>query len=160
MNPIIVSAAGKVGVPPKEAERFAKFLAVGTLGFVIDFGTLTLGKNTGYPATLGLILANTISFTLAVISNYTLNRYWTYPETRSKKKRVQLPQFALVSILGLIINNVILALTTPLFNSLISYFGFLNGAVDGYMPAKILATVVVLFWNFFVNRFWTFGNVK
>lgn len=171
MNPIIVNAAGIVGVPPKEAERFAKFLAVGTLGFIIDFGTLTLlvevadfpgqvAEYTGYPATVGLVLANTISFTLAVISNYTLNRYWTYPETRAKKKRVQLPQFALVSILGLIINNVILALTTPLFNSLISHFGFLDGAVDGYMPAKIVATVVVLFWNFFVNRFWTFGNVK
>jgi hypothetical protein len=23
----------------------------------------------------------------------------------------------------------------------------------------MVATVVVLFWNFFVNRFWTYGNV-
>jgi putative flippase GtrA len=29
-----------------------------------------------------------------------------------------------------------------------------------YNSAKILATAVVLFWNFFVNRFWTFSHVE
>lgn len=170
MISIIASIAGRFGFNPKEAERFTKFLLVGTWGFVVDFGTLTLlvelvglpelvAENTPLSATFGLILANTISFSLAVVSNFTLNRYWTYPESRSKRKRVQLPQFALVSIIGLILNNAILAATTPLFDSL------LRGMSDpqlvaGYIPAKMTATVVVLFWNFFANRYWTYGNVK
>jgi putative flippase GtrA len=170
MISIIASIAGRFGFNPKEAERFTKFLLVGTWGFIVDFGTLTLlvevvglpelvAENTPLSATVGLVLANTISFSLAVISNFTLNRYWTYPESRSKRKRVQLPQFALVSIIGLILNNAILAATTPLFDSL------LRGMSDpqlvaGYIPAKMTATVVVLFWNFFANRYWTYGNVK
>lgn len=162
--------AGRLGFNPKEAERFTKFLFVGTWGFVVDFGTLTLlvevvglprlvAENTQFSATVGLILANTISFSLAVISNFTLNRYWTYPESRSKRKRVQLPQFALVSIIGLLINNAILALTTPVFDQLIVQAP-MTIAVGGYIPAKMVATIVVLFWNFFVNRYWTYSNVK
>jgi putative flippase GtrA len=170
MISFIATTAGRFGVNPKEAERFTKFLLVGTWGFIVDFGTLTflvevvelpqlVAEHTGLPETYGLILANTISFTLAVISNFTLNRYWTYPESRSKRKRVQLPQFALVSIIGLLINNAILALTTPLFDQLLQVISAPEW-LGGYIPAKMLATIVVLFWNFFVNRYWTYSNVK
>lgn len=171
MITLIASFASLFGFKPKEAERFAKFLLVGTIGFIIDFGTLTflvevvdlpglVAENSQFSETVGLIIANTISFTLAVLSNFTLNRYWTYPESRGKRKRVQLPQFTVVSIIGLILNNTILALTTPLFGWLIATTPFLRGSIDGYIPAKILATVVVLFWNFFVNRYWTYSNVE
>jgi putative flippase GtrA len=170
MITIFANVAGRFGINPKEAERFAKFLVVGTIGFIVDFGTLAflvegvglpelVAENTPFSATVGLILANTISFTLAVISNFTLNRYWTYPESRSKRKRQQLPQFALVSLGGLMLNNTILALTQPLFNSLLEISDPFQGVIEGYILAKMLATGVVLFWNFFVNRYWTYKDV-
>lgn len=171
MITLIANFACLIGFKPKEAERFAKFLVVGTIGFIIDFGTLTflvevvdlpglVSDNSQFSETFGLIIANTISFSLAVLSNFILNRYWTYPESRGKRKRVQLPQFTVVSIIGLILNNTILALTTPIFNWLIGNVPFLQGSVNGYIPAKILATIVVLFWNFFINRYWTYSNVE
>ena len=167
---IFSDVASRFGINPKEAERFAKFLVVGSIGFIVDFGTLAflvevvglpelVVESTPFSATVGLILANTISFTLAVISNFTLNRYWTYPESRSKRKRRQLPQFALVSMVGLVLNNAILVLTEPLFNSLLEKFDPFQGAIEGYILAKMLATAVVLFWNFFVNRYWTYKDV-
>ncbi|MDX1613455.1 MAG: GtrA family protein [Candidatus Promineifilaceae bacterium] len=166
---LITTIAIRFGFRPQEAERFAKFVLVGTLGFVIDFGTLTLlvelvklpemvTRSTPYPFTVGLVLANSISFSLAVTSNFTLNRYWTYPESRSKRKRVQLPQFALVSVLGLLLNNLILALSVAPFERLLVLISA-PSVIDGYVPAKMLATIVVLFWNFFVNRYWTYSNV-
>ena len=94
-----------------------------------------------------------------MISNFTLNRYWTYPESRGKRKRVQLPQFTLVSIIGLILNNFILAILHTPFDNLLVHFSAIPESIDGYVPAKIVATIVVLFWNFFVNRFWTYNNV-
>ena len=171
MISVVATVAQLFGINPKEAERFTKFLLVGTLGFIIDFGTLTflvevvnlpaiVDSQTPFGELAGLILANTIAFSLAVLSNFLWNRYWTYPESRGKRKRVQLPQFAVVSVLGLLINNAILALTTPLFEQLIAVIDLVPDSIDGYVPAKILATIVVLFWNFFVNRFWTFGNVS
>ncbi len=167
---IITRITERFGIKPKEAERFAKFMMVGTLGFVIDFGTLTIlievvqlplivAESTQFSISLGRIVANTISFSLAVLSNFTFNRYWTYPESRNRKKRVQLPQFATVSIVGLLLNNTIFALTTPLFEIIIGGVKFVQIPFEGYVPAKILATGVVLFWNFFINRYWTYNNV-
>lgn len=157
MIQLVTRIAGRFGLNPKEAERFFKFLIVGTLGFVVDFGTLTF-----LVEVVGLepVLANVFSFSAAVISNFTWNRYWTYPESRSKRKRVQLIQFAMVSILGLLINSLILFLLEGPFNALFAlpFFSFLPEDI-GYLPAKMVATVIVLFWNFFVNRFWTYSNV-
>ncbi len=167
---LFTSAAGRFGFNHKEAERFAKFIVVGTFGFIIDFGTLTflvevvdlpgiVADDTQFSEMVGLVLANTISFTLAVLSNFTLNRFWTYPESRSIRKRVQLPQFTVVSIAGLVINNVIFALSVPLFDRVISAAAVIPDAIGAYIPAKMLATVVVLFWNFFVNRYWTYRHI-
>jgi putative flippase GtrA len=163
--------AERFGIKTKEAVRFAKFMVVGTLGFIIDFGMLTIlieivdlptlvAENTQFSEQTGFILANTISFTLAVVSNFSFNRYWTYPESRSSRKRVQLPQFALVSSVGLLLNNVIFAATTPIFNQILETLTFIPIGIEGYIPAKMLATVAVLFWNYFVNRYWTFGDVE
>jgi len=60
----------------KEITRFLKFCVVGTLGALIDFGGLNL-----LILTFGFskILANTCSFTAAVISNFIWNRLWTFP---------------------------------------------------------------------------------
>lgn len=146
--------AERFGLNPKEAERFFKFLIVGTIGFVVDFGTLTLLKETTGLAT---VVANTISFTMAVISNFTLNRYWTYPDSRSKTLASQIGQFTLVSIVGLVLNNIILVSLEPVFDHLLASLAL--SIMRGYIPAKMLATVVVLFWNFFVNRYWTYSDI-
>ncbi len=151
MIALFARIVGNFGIKPKEAERFFKFLVVGTIGFVVDFGTLTLLKET---TSLATVVANTISFTMAVISNFTLNRYWTYPDSRSKSIMSQMGQFAVVSIIGLAINNLILVLLEPVFDALLA-----NLVIPGYIPAKVVATIVVLFWNFFVNRFWTYSDV-
>lgn len=146
----------RLGVKSKEAERFLKFAVVGTIGFIVDFGLLFLLKEwVGIKVT---VFANTISFCAAVISNFILNRYWTYPDSRSKRIRFQLPQFTLVSVIGLALNNTIVHLLEIPFDTLLND-SFLHLTNRGYIPAKIVATVVVLFWNFFINRYWTYNDV-
>lgn len=154
MIALFVQVADRFGINPKEAERFFKFLIVGTIGFVVDFGTLTLLKEIFHFPTL---VANTCSFSAAVVSNFTFNRYWTYPDSRTKSLTSQLGQFALVNVIGLIINNTLLFLLESPFDSLMSAINLLGGR--GYIPAKAIATIVVLFWNFFVNRYWTYNDV-
>ena len=154
MITLFVRFVERFGVPPKEAERFFKFLLVGTVGFVVDFGILTLLKEL---TPLPTVIANTISFSAAVVSNFTLNRYWTYPDSRSKSIWSQLGQFTLVNLIGLVINNTILLLLEPIFDTMMGNLTDLP--IRGYIPAKMVATVVVLFWNFFVNRYWTYSDV-
>jgi len=151
----------------KEAGRFLKFMVVGTIGAVVDFGILNAlmltfrarGISLGMWHPFGLVtlngnltLANTVSFTSAVISNFLWNRYWTYPESRSKALAGQLGQFFVVNIAGLAINLTVLNALDPLATRLLGPFG--------YNAAKAVATIIVMFWNFFVNRLWTYGDVK
>lgn len=155
MMALFVTIVGHFGVREKEAERFFKFLVVGTIGFIVDFGTLTfLVEVMGFVP----VIANTISFSAAVVSNFTLNRYWTYPDSRSKRRRIQLLQFGAVSILGLAINNGILLLLQNPFDLLLRAMS-VPEAIGGYIPAKMVGTIVVLFWNFFINRYWTYNDV-
>jgi len=154
MIALFVNIVTRLGINPKEAERFSKFLVVGGIGFIVDFGTLTLLKELFDTPTL---IANTISFTMAVVSNFTLNRYWTYPDSREKKFSAQLGQFAGVSVVGLLINNSLLWLLETPFNTALESIEIAVG--KGYIPAKMVATVIVLFWNFFINRYWTYNDV-
>ena len=132
----------------KELTRFARFLTVGTLGTALDFGLLAALKLAGLPT----LLANSISFTAGVANNFTWNSRWTFADLRRRDANLgaKFFQFLLVSLVGLALNNaIVLLLETPL--------GALIGSADfGYVPAKIIATGVVVFWNYFANRNWTF----
>ncbi len=151
----------------KELARFLKFCVVGVTGTAVDFGTLNLLIQLfGFSK----ILANTCSFSLALLNNFIWNRLWVYPETRGEPLLGQFAQFTVVNIAGWAIN-------TSIFYGADRWVwgeaGLLAGPVSAlalaigirhfdlaYNLAKALATGVVLFWNFFVNRVWTFRHVK
>ncbi len=133
----------------KEIIRFFRFATVGAIGMVVDLSILNaLVKLAGWP----LLYANSVSFSAAVLNNFTWNRLWTFPESRSRPIRTQLPQFALVNILGLLINNLVLLAVYHLIRSWIP-------DPWNYNLAKVLAIGVVLFWNFGANRLWTYRGL-
>jgi len=148
----------------KERNRFLKFAVVGAIGAVIDFGILNILKSF---TPIDVIWASVISFTCAVVSNFIWNRFWTFPESRNIPLVPQLIQFSIVSVAGL-------AIRTPLFAWLNN---FLTSLGKNHLPPTIfmpqvtpeflgrngaLATVilVVMLWNFFVNRFWTYKKIQ
>jgi len=143
----------------RERTRFLRFLVVGTIGAVVDFGTFNLLT---YGLHLNAIVSSVISFIAAVFSNFMWNRYWTYPDSRSKPIHHQMVQFLLVSLIGL-------GIRTPLFawleRVLIRLAGnlllpnFLTPSFLGHNVALAIAIVVVMLWNFFANRFWTYSDV-
>lgn len=149
----------------KEITRFLKFSVVGTIGAVVDFGTL---YTLHVLLKLSLVAANSCSFTTAVVSNFLWNRYWTYPDSRSKPIRTQMIQFFVVNIVGWGINTLILMLLRDPFVTMMEEIGSsiaLLAAPEtaynlGYNLAKVVATGVVLFWNFFINRIWTYSDAK
>ncbi len=132
----------------RELARFGKFATVGAIGTVVDFGLLNL-LILGFGFTK--FWANTCSFSAAVVSNFVWNRLWTFPESRERKLVPQLIQFGLVSVGGYVINQVIfLGLDALVFH----VWGTL-----GYNLSKAVAIVVVLFWNFGMNRIWTYRGI-
>jgi putative flippase GtrA len=144
---------------PAERTRFLKFALVGTLGAIIDFGVMNLlTRLTG----MDLVPAGTISFICAVISNFLWNRYWTYPESRSRHVLHQLGMFFLVNIAGIGIRIPILHFAEP---PLMQFFDdrYMHNPITADVLAKnvtlAIAVGIVMLWNFFVNRYWTYNDV-
>ena len=130
----------------KEIERFGRFLAVGGVGTVLDFSPLALLKLAGLPT----LFANSLSFVAGLVNNFTWNRLWTFGDAIQPDWRRQLIQFTAVSLVGLALNNLIVLSLEGIFGTMLSQPDW------GYLPAKVIATGVVVFWNYFANRMWTF----
>ena len=141
-----------------ERIRFIKFSIVGTIGAIVDFLVMNLlTRWLGF----SLTLAGTVSFICAVTSNFIWNRYWTYPDSRSKKLTRQLGMFFVVNVAGIAIRVPILHFLEPPFNNIFHKFGLLNDTPDLFAKNLTLAIaiVVVLLWNYYINRYWTYNDV-
>jgi putative flippase GtrA len=146
---------------PRERSRFLKFAVVGTIGAVVDFGIANLLVYVFY---VNLVVAGTISFICAIISNFTWNRIWTYPDSRSKSPVMQFVQFAVISVMGLAIRVPILKFGEPLlfrlFESLPFQIPFFTTDFLAKNVTLAIAVIIVMFWNFFVNRYITYSDVE
>ena len=165
--PLVGGMWARLQARPKELKRFVKFAIVGAIGAVVDFTVLNImkylfevvGLGVGWnvampPHQIQLIAANSISFSAAVLSNFTWNRLWTFPESRERPLGSQLVQFSIVNVLGLAINTVVLLLMDHFVFQL-----FFEERLS-YNLAKAVAIGVVLFWNFGINRIWTYRGIE
>jgi len=118
---------------------FIKYAIVGVLGTAIDIGSLYLLVEYAH---LQVIPASVISFLLAVINNFILNKIWTF-ENKSKNYRKLFVKFLIVSTIGLLL-------------TIASMYLFVHLLAIWYILAKAITSVIVLTWNFLGNKFWTF----
>jgi len=119
--------------------RFLKFAVVGMSGMIIDFGTTWICKE---KLRINKYIANSMGFTCAVFSNYFLNRSWTF-ESTDTHIATQFSKFLLVSLIGLVINNLIL------------FFLVKNTKLNFYL-LKLFVIGIVFLWNYLANLLYTF----
>ncbi|MBQ6518955.1 MAG: GtrA family protein [Anaerolineaceae bacterium] len=145
---------------PAERTRFLKFCVVGVIGFVVDFGIMNLLLH----FTGNARLSSTISFIAAVISNFIWNRYWTYPDSREKPLMQQLAQFFLINVIGLGIRYLLFStIDRPIITlaeRILPADFFISPSVVGHNITMVIAVFIVMMWNFFANRLWTYNDVK
>lgn len=170
LDALIWWIASHFGGRAREVDRFLKFAIVGTIGAVVDFSVLNVLERTALVPTppdvdVKVALATGIAFCTAVLSNYLWNRYWTFPDSRSRSAGQQLVQFFIVSIVGLGFRLVFVG-------TLYSFFGrlgdsILPGALEetavnqlGSNIAQAISIGIVMFWNYFANRYWTYNDVQ
>ncbi len=104
----------------RERSRFFRFAVVGVIGAIIDFGLANLLTRAFH---IPLVIAGTISFIAAILSNFTWNRYWTYPDSRTKPVARQLVQFGIISVMGLVIRVPLLYFLEPVMENLAATLG-------------------------------------
>lgn len=145
---------------PQERTRFLRFAGVGAIGALVDFGVANILVHYFH---FSLVLGGTISFICAVFNNFSLNRVWTYPDSRSKPVVKQLAEFTIVSVAGLLIRIPVLALVEPLalrlFAQLPNEILPVSDEVLATNFTLAIAVIIVMFWNFFANRFWTYSDI-
>lgn len=143
----------------QERLRFFKFMVVGAIGAVVDFGVMNLLTH-WFDAPL--VLAGTISFVCAVISNFIWNRYWTYPDSRSRPLHRQLMMFFVVNVAGAAIRIPILWTLEPPLLRLFEALALPLPVTAEFLAKNLTVAVavgIVMLWNFFVNRYWTYNDV-
>ena len=121
--------------------KFIRFGLVGFSGIFVDFGTTYLLKE---KLKVHKYAANSCGFLLATVSNYLLNRYWTFQSADSKAFE-QFGKFFAIAIIGLIFNNLIIYILNEKLK------------INFYL-SKVFAIAAVSLWNFFANYIYTFAR--
>lgn len=89
--------------------------------------------------------ASVLAYILSAIFNYIANYRFTFDSTVPHQKA--LPRFMLIATAGLALNTLIMFLLTDILPV-------------HYLLAQVVATGVVLIWNFVANRRWTYTAHK
>jgi putative flippase GtrA len=121
--------------------KFIRYAFVGFTGVIVDFSVTYIFKEY---LKVSKYVANSLGFCTAVITNYLLNRYWTFGVGK-EDVFIQFGTFLAVSMIGLLINNFIIYM--------------LNEKLKiNFYVSKVMAIIVVILWNFFVNYYYTFRS--
>jgi len=127
--------------------QFIKFGIVGISGAAVDFGFYAL-----LTRLFGLyyMAATAISVFLAIINNFVWNKFWVFKKGSTGKGYQESVKFFIVSIVNYFFN-------LGIFYFIINYTNLENlvGSYEDFL-AKAIAVGIVLFSNYFGNKFWTF----
>lgn len=131
----------------KLIQQFLKFGVVGGIAFLIDAGIMIVlsSKYIGMP----IVIANVISFSVSVIFNYIASMAFVFESRDDISKKKEFIIFMILSIIGLIINTVIV---TGLLDY--AFASFKDSAYYPYIKlgVKIIATGIVTVYNFVTRK--------
>ena len=129
-------------------KEIIKFVFTGGICFLIEYAALIALKEW---LALDVLLATPLAFLISVIANYLLCVRWVFPAAQEGSRRAQIG-FLLTSLMGLALNWFIMWALTALFGEdavLLSLFGL---DIKVYMVNKVIATGLVMVWNYFTKR--------
>ncbi len=126
--------------------QFVKFGIVGASGFLVNLIIFTLlQRAVPNPTSAGPYYAiYSVAFLSGGVSNYFLNRIWTFRSTGHAGREAM--QFLSVSVLALVVGLLVSALVAP----------SLGHGHRTWFVATLSGIVV----NFFINKYWTFRSAK
>jgi putative flippase GtrA len=124
--------------------QFVKFGIVGASGFVVNLIVFTVLQRVvpNHERALQYDVIYSLAYLAGGISNYYLNRIWTFRSSGHAVKEGA--QFLTVSVVSLFVGLGVSALVAPMFG-------------HGHRT-WFIGTVAGIFVNFFVNKYWTFKD--
>lgn len=120
-------------------QQFLKFSVVGVIAFVIDFGVMVVLTEL---ADLPPVVSAGVSYCVSTVFNYVASMRYVFAHKEGLSRTREFIIFVTLSVIGLGLNEAIM---------------WLGGRLVGdewYMLTKVVATALVMFWNFFSRKRW------
>jgi putative flippase GtrA len=128
--------------------QFVKFCFVGGSGVIVNLAVFNLtlfvwDAAFGDTPTAAKYLGNALGFVVSVLTNYYLNRRWTFRSSGAVSS--ELPKFFIVSVVAYLAN-------LGVFTVCLSALGF------GPNLSQLIAIACVMPINFVLNKLWSFRH--
>ncbi|HJA52368.1 sugar translocase [Massilimicrobiota sp. An142] len=120
----------------KLLNQILKFGVVGGLAFIIDYGILIFLTEVFH---INYLISTTISFIVSVIFNYIMSIFWVFDVDENKNRTTVFSVFIILSVIGLLLNDLFM-------------WVFVDGMSIHYLIAKIIATLLVMIYNFITRK--------
>ena len=130
-------------------KEIIKFAFTGGVCFLIEYAALVLLKEWLH---IPVVAATPIAFLISVVFNYLLCVKWVFSGAKEGSKKAQLG-FLITSVMGLLLNWVIMWALTALFGEDALLFALFGMEIKVYMLNKVIATGLVMVWNYFTKRY-------
>lgn len=130
-------------------KELIRFVFTGGVCFVIEYAALIVLKEWLH---LPVVAATPLAFLISVVFNYLLCVKWVFPSAKESSRRAQ-AGFVITSVIGLFLNWGIMWALTALFGEDGLLFSILGLEIKVYMLNKVIATLLVLIWNYFTKRY-------
>lgn len=119
-----------------------RYIFVGGTAFVVDFFFLYFFSDF---CGIHYLISGILSFIISVLVNYIMSTKWVFNQDNIENKVLEFNLFLLISAIGLVFTEILLWLFTDIFGL-------------HYLLSKIIAAIIVMFWNFIARRVMFYGN--
>lgn len=121
----------------KLINQLKNFGIVGVLAAIIDFGLLYILTDFFY---VYYVISAGFSYVISTIFNYYASMKYVFKSKYDKNERKkEFIIFVILSVIGLLLNEVFM-------------FTLVEFAVIHYITAKVIATILVMIWNFISRK--------
>lgn len=133
-------------------KEFFRYVVVGGISFLVDFGVLTLFEETVFNQREGwqILISTAMGFVVGLAVNYVLSLTFVFrsDDNRSSGKSLrEFIVFALVGVVGLGITECLMHLGVNIMNY-------------HYMITKVITAGIVLVWNYIGRKLLVFNRPK
>ena len=126
-----------------------KFAFTGGVCFLIEYAALIVLKEW---LRLPVVAATPIAFLISVVFNYLLCVKWVFDGAKEGSRKAQVG-FVITSGIGFFLNWLLMWALTALLGEDALLFALFGVQVKVYMLNKIIATGLVMVWNYFTKRY-------
>lgn len=122
-------------------DQFVKFGIVGVIAFTVDYGVLMLLSQV---VGIDPVISAGISFCISVVFNYLASMRFVFTHREDLSTQREFGIFIILSIIGLAINEACMLVGVSIWGD----------SVLAVIGTKIIATAVVMLWNFWSRKRW------